>query len=48
MILLAFLFLLRCGLDWIELREDLREMREYEEEQQGENDCTGAASEDKR
>ena len=48
LILLAFLFLLMCGLDWIELREDIEEMRKFEEEEQGEDDCARAASEDKR
>lgn len=47
LILLAFLFLLRCGLDWIELKEDLEEMQEYEDEEQREDDCDRAASEDK-
>ena len=49
LILLAFLFLLKCGLDWIEMREDLEEMMKFEEEdEQGEDEHTGAASEDKR
>lgn len=49
LILLAFLFLLKCGLDWIEMREDQEEMMKFEEEdEQGEDEHTGAASEDKR
>jgi hypothetical protein len=47
LILLAFLFLLRCGLDWIELKDDLEEMQENEDEEQREDDCDRAASEDK-
>lgn len=47
--ILGILFLIRANLDRIELMEDLEEMRRYEEEnEQGEDDDTGAAAEDKR
>jgi len=44
----GILFLIRAGLDHAELMEDLEEMRRYEEDEQGEDDDTGAAAEDKR
>lgn len=48
-VILGILFLIRAGLDHAELMEDLEEMRRYEEEnEQGEDDDTGAAAEDKR
>lgn len=46
--ILGILFLIRANLDRIELMEDLEEMRRYEEDEQGEDDDTGAAAEDKR
>lgn len=47
-VILGILFLIRAGLDHAELMEDLEEMRRYEEEnEQGEDDDTGAAAEDK-
>ena len=48
MILLAILFLFKCSLDRIEMKEDLEEMMKFEEDEQGEDDSSGAASEDKR
>ena len=45
--ILGSLFLIRANLDRIELMEDLEEMRRLEEEEQRENDCAGAAAEDK-
>ena len=49
LILLAVLFLFKCSLDWIEMREDLEEMMKFEEEdEQGKDEHTGATSEDKR
>lgn len=47
-VILGILFLIRAGLDHAELMEDLEEMRRLEEEEQRENDCAGAAAEDKR
>ena len=47
-VILSILFLIRAGLDHAELMEDLEEMRRYEENEQGEDDDTGAAAEDKR
>ena len=47
-VILGILFLIRAGLDHAELMEDLEEMRRYEENEQGEDDDTGAAAEDKR
>lgn len=47
-VILGILFLIRAGLDHAELMEDLEEMRRYEEDEQGEDDDTGAAAEDKR
>ena len=48
-VILGILFLIRVNLDRIELMEDLEEMRRYEEEnEQGEDDDTRAAAEDKR
>lgn len=47
-ILLAFLLLLHCCIEWIELREDIEEMRKFEEDEQREDDDTRAAAEDKR
>jgi hypothetical protein len=46
-VILGILFLIRAGLDHAELMEDLEEMRRLEEEEQRENDCAGAAAEDK-
>lgn len=40
-ILLAFLLILKCALDWIQLKDELREMRGDEEDEQGEDDSTG-------
>ena len=48
LIILAFIFLFKCWMDWSEMREDLRDMMEDEEEKQREDDDTGAAAEDKR
>lgn len=48
-ILLGILFMIMCFLDWIEHKEELKEMRRYdEEEEQRENDDTGTAAESKR
>ena len=47
-VILGILFLIRAGLDHAELMEDLEELRRYEEDEQGEDDDTGAAAEDKR
>ena len=47
-VILGILFLIRAGLDHAELMEDREEMRRYEEDEQGEDDDTGAAAEDKR
>ena len=47
LIILAFIFLFKCWMDWSEMREDLRDMMEDEEEKQREDDCAGAAAEDK-
>ena len=47
-VILGILFLIRAILDHAELMEDLEEMRRYEEDEQGEDDDTGAAAEDKR
>ena len=47
-VILGILFLIRAGLDHAEPMEDLEEMRRLEEEEQRENDCAGAAAEDKR
>lgn len=34
LILLGILFLLSAGLDWIEFKEDLRDMRRFEEDEE--------------
>lgn len=48
-VILGILFLIRAGLDHAELMEDLEEMRRLEEEdEQREDEHTGAAAEDKR
>ena len=48
LIALALLFLLSCWMDWIDMKEDARDMIRDEKDEQGENDSTGAAAEDKR
>lgn len=48
LIALALLFLVSCWMDWIDMKEDVRDMIRDEKDEQGENDSTGAAAEDKR
>ncbi len=45
LLILGAIIIFRCCMDWIELRQELRDMRRDEEEEQVKDDGTGAASE---